>query len=676
MSVDHLRTLADGHLAGATVALPGLAGALIVLLVRRGHRATAYLAGVGGLLGLVAAVGLLVRQLRGMAPTVQETLGDLPTGGPFAIPLQLQVGDLVAVVAVAVALVSLVIQLFTVWYLADDRRYRVFAATVGLFTTGMQLVVLSGDVLLIIVGWEIMGWCSYLLIGHDSGREAARRAAFKAFMVTRFADAPFFIGLIALAIGARSTQIHDILRHWAVQGAGDHGTALTVALICVICGVAGKSAQVPFQDWLPDAMEGPTPASALIHAATMVAAGTIVLARLTPLLVQSDVARAVLLVVASASTVLAGAVAFLQQDLKRLLAWSTISQVGLMLLAVSLAPPGTDGDLGVLHLLSHAMFKSLLFLALGWLTVLVGGTVVPRMSGSLLRHPAVSGYMGVGLLALAGVPPLSGFATKDLIIDEAARQGAEGDRIARIGFIVLVVMVALTTAYCMRAWLIFKHQTIAERQQAAATLEDSYDIEDVGIAEILETSPQVDERGHEIVPEVPVAMPEVIETVEAPRRPGWPARFGMGVLSLLTICGGAIIFVPFLDLDWRGANLWLVGATLMLMAGVAVLVRVMSLGTIYGDAAERVPRGIRTSGIRGLGADTAYVALVGRPVIALAGRVAALDGLLDRGVLAAARGLWALAVRGLAAHDRRPTSGAVALAGGLIVVGVLGVALW
>ncbi|TWP37332.1 NADH-quinone oxidoreductase subunit L [Leekyejoonella antrihumi] len=662
------------------VAFPAAVGVLTLLLVRRSRRAAYAIAALGGLLGLLSAVWLLSQQMTGDAAPSPRTIGALPTGGSFAMPLHLQIDALTVIVATAVALVSLVIQLFTRWYLADDPRYRVFAATVGLFTAAMQLVVLSGDVLLIIVGWELMGWCSYLLIGHESDREKARRAAYKAFLVTRFADAPFFIGLIALAVGAHSTSIPAIIAHWSTPG---HATALSAALICVICGVAGKSAQVPFQDWLPDAMEGPTPASALIHAATMVAAGTVVLSRIVPLLEQSDPARYVLVVVASISTVLAGVLAFLQNDLKRLLAWSTVSQVGLMLLALSILPPGATPDLAIMHLLSHAMFKALLFLAIGWLSVLVGGTVVPRMSGALRRHPSADTMMAVGLLALAGVPPLSGFVSKDLIVDEAAHRGAAGDGVARIGFVAIVVMVALTAAYCMRAWLILDHRTIAERRQAAQTIEDSHAVQEVGILEMLETSAPVDARGHEIRPVEPgpeAAVDELeVEEAEAarrPPRPGRSARWGLATLTLLSVVGGGLALAPVIDVDWSNVNGWLIAATLLLMAAVALLVRVMSLGTIFGDAAARVPQAVRNSGLRGFGADTAYVNLVGRPVLALARSVAALDDLLDRGVRDLASDAWSLSLRGLAAHNRRPTTGLLALTTGLVVVGVLGVALW
>jgi len=246
-----------------------------------------------------------------------------------------------------VALVGLAIQLFTKWYLHDDDRYGVFVASVSLFLAGMLLVVLSGDLVLTLVGWEVMGWCSYLLIGHNSRRDSASRAAIKAFLVTRTADLAFVIGLIILASGAQTTSIRDLMVYWATLPGS---TLLTAAFICLLSGIAGKSAQFPFHDWLPDAMEGPTPASALIHAATMVAAGTFVLSRLFPIFVLSDPARLVLAVITAVTMIGAAIIAFGQSDLKRLLAYSTVSQIAIMLSALAVAPASTGAGPAVLHL--------------------------------------------------------------------------------------------------------------------------------------------------------------------------------------------------------------------------------------------------------------------------------------------------------------------------------------
>ena len=222
------------------------------------------------------------------------------------VPLDLVTDHSRVAVAAVVALVALGVQVYSTWYLQTDDRYPRFAATVSLFTAAMLLVVVSGDLVLTVVGWEVMGWCSFLLIGHWSRRHSARRAAHKAFLVTRVADIGFVLGIIGLAAGARSTNLGTVIAAWArptacidslVANGSTVGDALTacaapdatlraVFLTLVVIGVLGKSAQVPFQDWLADAMEGPTPASALIHAATMVAAGTVVLAGFFPLLVR------------------------------------------------------------------------------------------------------------------------------------------------------------------------------------------------------------------------------------------------------------------------------------------------------------------------------------------------------------------------------------------------------
>lgn len=647
---------------------------LVILCTRRSSHAFA-IAGAFSFLGLVSAIALLVQQTRGGAVTGPESIGSLPLGPGFDVPLHLQVDRLSVLVAVAVGLVSWVVQLFTRWYLYSDPRYRQFASAVGLFTAAMQLVVLSGDVLLILVGWELMGWCSYLLIGHESEREKARRASYKAFMVTRIADAPLVIGLAILSLGAHSTGIDDIVRHWSAA-ADTNGGALTAALLCLICAVAGKSAQVPFQDWLPDAMEGPTPASALIHAATMVAAGTVVLGKLITLLELSDTARVVLALVASVSMVGAGILAFCQHDLKRLLAWSTVSQVGLMLLGLAVVATDGTADLGIAHLLSHAMFKALLFLMIGWLSVLVSGTTVERLSGALSKYPEARRMVGIGLLALAAVPPFAGFASKDLIIDEAARRGIDGDLTARIAFAALVCIVLLTAAYTMRMWLILIHRTGSQRVQVREWVEDSYDVQDVGIVEMLTDLPQVDQHGRPAEHQVLIEQP--LEEDEPPlseQQPGGGARFGLQLLAFLSVVGGLLVFSPMLDVDWKHPNVWLIGASLLLMVASALLVRMMSIGTVYGDAAARIPTFVRAPASRGFDVDGLYVALT-RPVLRLAHLVARTDGRLDAGV----QRLPALSARLIQRIDRvhthRPTSGLVAVSVGLVVVGLMGVILW
>ncbi|MDE9365140.1 NADH-quinone oxidoreductase subunit L [Luteipulveratus sp. YIM 133132] len=656
------------HLA---ILLPALGAVVTLVLVRRSSRLAATIAMGASFLGLFGACALLAQQVEGDVARSPRTIGDLALGGGVTAPLRLLVDDWSVLVCVAVALVAFVVQTFARWYLWTDPRYRQFAATVGLFTAAMQLVVLSGDLVLTLVGWELMGWCSYLLIGHESEREKARRAAYKAFLVTRFADAPLLVGIAALAVGARSTDIPTVLRFWLTEPHAS-ATTLTVAVLGIVCGVLGKSAQIPFQDWLPDAMEGPTPASALIHAATMVAAGTVVLARLLPLVQHADHVRLLLVLLAGVTTVVAALLAFFQQDLKKLLAWSTVSQVGIMLTALGVLPVGSGPDTAITHLIGHAAFKALLFLMFGWATVLVGGTVVPRISGVVRRYPELRRMLAVGFLALAGVPPLVGFVSKDLILDSAAHHAADGDGPALLGLVLLGITTVLTAAYAMRAWLIVHHSTVLERRDDRESFEDSYSVENVGIVELFRDSPQVDEWGREI----PVADWVASADHDLEPQPGLLPSTGLLILSFLSVVGGAVVASPLLDLDWQSPDWLLIAAALLLMVAAALLVRVASLGTTYGDASERLPQSWRLLASRGLGVDDAYVGLVVRPVLALARTVASLDARLDRGVEATPGLIRSLGDRTSGVHTRRPTSGLLAVVGGVLVVGVLGVALW
>lgn len=671
--IDSLTQLRDWPVqpAALIVLLPALAAALNVVLVRKARGPAFALALLGASAALIAAGVVLASQLRGTGVALPHTIGSLPLEPALRVPLQLRVDRFSALLVAAVAVVSLVVQLFTRWYLREDPRYAGFAATVGLFTAAMQLVVLSDDILLTIIGWELMGWCSYLLIGHDSEREKARRAAYKAFLVTRLADAPFAIGLVLLATGAHSTAITQIVAHWTSRPS----TFLSAGMIAVIIGVAGKSAQVPFQDWLPDAMEGPTPASALIHAATMVAAGTVVLARLLPLLEVSRSARLALVICAGLSTVFAGVLAYAQTDLKRLLAWSTVSQVGLMLLGLAILPRGEGPDLALNHLVSHAMFKALLFLVFGWLSVLVGGTVAARMSGATRLHPATRALVAVGLLSLAGVPPMAGFVSKDLIIDEAATRAVAGDAVAQIAFAALAASVVLTTAYCTRAWLVIDHQSVVERHAALDIVDDSVSVQEVGIVEMFVTSAQVDRRGNEIEAEPKTLPPAEEDSVESTPTPDVAARFGLLALAVLAVIGGVVVSTPLLDVDWAHPTWALMVATLLLMTAVAIVVRMQSLGTPFGDAAQRLPRQFRLSADRGFGVDSVYVALGGF-VLSLARLVATGERGLDAGIRSSATGARRLAAGGQRLQNGTPTAGLVAIALGILLVGLIGISLW
>ncbi|MEU2334965.1 NADH-quinone oxidoreductase subunit L [Streptomyces sp. NPDC006654] len=376
-----------------------------------------------------------------------------PTGS-VPIELALDVDGFAALVAVLVAFVATCVQIYSTGYLRDDPRYPSYAALVSLFTAAMLLVVYSGDLIVLLVGWEVMGICSYFLVGHYWETPEARAASLKAFLVTKLGDVPFLIGLFALATDAGSFRITTILT--TVADGGLHHPTLVGLLL--LCGVAGKSAQFPLHTWLPDAMAGPTPVSALIHAATMVAAGVYFVARLLPVF-EASAAVMVVLAVMSAVTMTGSALAALaQDDIKRVLAYSTIGQLGYMTGALAVGDRGA----AVFHLLSHGAFKALLFLAAGVIIHAAGTNslaVMSRTSGLRERVPDAYWTMTVALLALAAIPPFSGFFSKESVLGAAehATTGHAEHVPGSAGWIVLVaglVTAVLTAAYATRLWLL------------------------------------------------------------------------------------------------------------------------------------------------------------------------------------------------------------------------------
>ncbi|MEU2824513.1 NADH-quinone oxidoreductase subunit L [Streptomyces bacillaris] len=399
----------------------------------------------------VLAVVVAVRQGGGRAIDAATQL--TPTGS-VPIDLALHLDGFAVLVAVLVGLVATCVQLYSTAYLRNDARYPSYAALVSLFTSAMLLVVYSGDLMVLLVGWEIMGICSYFLVGHYWETPEARAASLKAFLVTKLGDVPFLIGLFALAADTGSFRITKVLA--AVTNGGlDHPTLIALLLLA---GVAGKSAQFPLHTWLPDAMAGPTPVSALIHAATMVAAGIYLVARLLPVFAASGAALTVLAVMAAVTMVGSGLAALAQDDIKRVLAYSTIGQLGYMSGALAVGDRGA----AVFHLISHGAFKAVLFLAAG-VVIHAAGTnslaAMSRMGGLARRIPDAYWTMTVALLALAAIPPFAGFFSKEAVL-VAAEHTAVGDRAvapAAAGWTVLIAgltAAVLTAAYATRLWLL------------------------------------------------------------------------------------------------------------------------------------------------------------------------------------------------------------------------------
>ncbi len=321
------------------------------------------------------------------------------------------------VMAVVVTTISLMVQIYSIAYMRGEIRYVQYFATLSLFTSGMLTLIVADSLFLAIFGWEIMGLCSYLLIGHYFEERANSSAGIKAFLTTRTGDLGLLIGTIICFWAVGTFNIQEI-NEAAISGEFT-GTILLVAGICLFIGAMGKSAQFPLHTWLPDAMAGPTPVSALIHAATMVVAGVYLLARMFPVFVVgfdiSGAAPHLIVIIGSITAIIGALLALVQFDIKKVLAYSTISQLGFMVFAIGVGA----WPAAVFHLFTHAFFKALLFLGSGSVIHAVHEQDMRKMGG--LRHVMRKTYGTwlVGTLALCGVFPLAGFFSKDEILSAA-----------------------------------------------------------------------------------------------------------------------------------------------------------------------------------------------------------------------------------------------------------------
>src|SRR6185436_17889377 len=328
---------------------------------------------------------------------------------------------------VVVTFVSLMVHIFSLGYMKGEERFATYYAFLGLFTFSMLGLVISTNLFQIYIFWELVGVSSYLLIGYYYDKPSAVAAAKKAFVVTRFADLGFLVGILILAFYGKTLDIRTLIENinssefTTITTASLFGiSALTWGLTLVFIGGAGKSAMFPLHIWLPDAMEGPTPVSALIHAATMVVAGVYLVARLFPLYSFDVVALNIVAYVGALSALLAAIIACTQTDIKRVLAYSTMSQIGYMMFALGVSGYGGEKGIGYMasmfHLFTHAFFKSLLFLCAGAVIHLVHSNEMKDMGGLRKMMPITHIAFLVACLAIAGIPPLSGFFSKEEIL--------------------------------------------------------------------------------------------------------------------------------------------------------------------------------------------------------------------------------------------------------------------
>ncbi|MGE5241697.1 MAG: NADH-quinone oxidoreductase subunit L, partial [Bacteroidota bacterium] len=345
--------------------------------------------------------------------------GDIPMEVGFLID------PLTALMMVVVTFVSLMVHIYTIGYMHDDPGYQRFFSYIALFTFSMLMLVMSNNFLQLFFGWEAVGLMSYLLIGFWYTRDSATYAQLKAFLVNRVGDFGFLLGIAAIymtfgtldygAVFAMAPQMAAKTIH-VLPGAD--WNVITLTCILLFIGAMGKSAQVPLHVWLPDSMEGPTPISALIHAATMVTAGVFMVARMSPLFELSETALSTVMVIGAITALTMAFIGVVQNDIKRVIAYSTLSQLGYMMVAQGASAYAA----GIFHLMTHAFFKALLFLAAGSVIIALHHEQDMRKMGGLRRYMPITFVTAwVGSLALAGIPPFAGFFSKDMII-EAVRE--------------------------------------------------------------------------------------------------------------------------------------------------------------------------------------------------------------------------------------------------------------
>jgi NADH-quinone oxidoreductase subunit L len=421
-----------------------LAGALALLIAGRPLRRVA-----GGLASLLVGASFVVSVLvlidlvgfGSQERTVAVKLFDWISVGSFRAPVELRVDPLSMVMALTVTGVGFLLHVYSIDYMHGDPRYPRYFAYLNLFVAAMLTLVLANNLVVLYVGWEGVGLCSYLLIAFWFERRAAADAGKKAFIVTRIGDTAMLIGIFLAFATTGSVRFDEV---FGAAGGVASGTATAIALL-LFAGAVGKSAQVPLHVWLPDAMEGPTPVSALIHAATMVTAGVYLVVRTHAIFEASDVALTVVAVVGIVTAVYAGLSAIGQDDLKRVLAYSTISQLGYMFLAAGVGAYAV----AIFHLVAHAFFKALLFLSAGSVMHATDGLIdVTRLGGLRRRMPVTAVSFAVGGLALAGIPLLVGFFSKDQILAATYEAGRSGLWITGL------VAAFITSIYVTRAYLL------------------------------------------------------------------------------------------------------------------------------------------------------------------------------------------------------------------------------
>ena len=416
---------------------PLTGAALIALITGRTRRLSALISVISVLVSFVCSCFVFVR------PEIHAAeIPWIEVRGFLRVPIGFTLDALSKTMLVLVSGVGALIHVYSLGYMREDAGKSRYFASLSLFMFSMLGIVLANNFVMMFIFWELVGLCSYLLIGHWFDRDAAADAAKKAFITNRIGDFGFILGILLVWAATGSVVFDDISAQlWRVAS---NPTFLTICVLLIFCGAVGKSAQFPLHVWLPDAMEGPTPISALIHAATMVAAGVYMLVRVGFLVQSSSDALNVIAWIGTITAMMAALIATQQDDIKRILAYSTLSQLGYMIMAVGLA----SGEAAMFHLFTHAFFKALLFLGAGSVIVALHHEQnIWKMGGQSRNLFLTFVTFGVGMLALIGCPPFAGFFSKDAILSLSYNRNPAI-------FVFALITAFLTAFYMMRLFVV------------------------------------------------------------------------------------------------------------------------------------------------------------------------------------------------------------------------------
>jgi len=402
---------------------------------------------LGVALSFALSVWILMQQIDGTLDTVNISIYTWMVADGVRFEVGFLIDHLTTLMMCVVSFVSLMVHIYTIGYMRDDPGYQRFFSYIALFTFSMLMLVMSNNFLQLFFGWEAVGLVSYLLIGFWFNRESAIRANLKAFLVNRVGDFGFLLGIAAVLLtfgtldyvevfGQASSMVDQTL---SVPG-GMEWNMMTFICVCLFIGAMGKSAQAPLHVWLPDSMEGPTPISALIHAATMVTAGIFMVARMSPLFELSEVALSFVMLIGAVTALSMGLIGIVQNDVKRVIAYSTLSQLGYMTVALGVSAYSA----AIFHLMTHAFFKALLFLGAGSVIIALHHEQDMRHMGGLRKYMPITWITAwIGTLALVGFPFFSGFYSKDAIIEVVAESHRWGSSFAYFAVVAGVLVTAL-----------------------------------------------------------------------------------------------------------------------------------------------------------------------------------------------------------------------------------------